>query len=214
MAAPGPATVRRPRGSLTADEIVAVAAELLRDEGVDGFSMRKLAARLGVNPMTVYLRFDSREDLLDAVVADALPPLDAPPAEGPWADRVVAWCVAIRDQLLAARHLLPLLSPGRHLAPSMVGAADIGLDLMTEAGRAGDDAIDGFRVLFWHAVAWALVRDSITERSADDVLAAAEAHGLDPASPAAAMLHQHPDVDPDALFLLTTRALVRGLGAP
>ncbi|MDH3706319.1 MAG: hypothetical protein OES57_09645, partial [Acidimicrobiia bacterium] len=74
-------------------------------------------------------------------------------------------------------------------------------------------AVEGFRVLFWHAVASALVRDAIADRAPAEVLAAAEADGVDADSPAAAMLHEHPELDADALFVTTTTALVRGLAA-
>ena len=61
---------------LQPEEIVDVARRLISEHGLAWFSMRKLAAALGVNPMTVYLRFDSKDELLDAVarrgLADAL----------------------------------------------------------------------------------------------------------------------------------------------
>ena len=49
-----------PTLELTPDRIVTVARSLIREHGLSGFSMRKLAAALDVNPMTIYLRFETR----------------------------------------------------------------------------------------------------------------------------------------------------------
>ena len=53
-----------PTLELTPDRIVTVARSLIREHGLSGFSMRKLAAALDVNPMTIYLRFDNKDALL------------------------------------------------------------------------------------------------------------------------------------------------------
>ncbi|MGI9602271.1 MAG: TetR/AcrR family transcriptional regulator [Acidimicrobiales bacterium] len=205
-------TPTRRRGSLTAAEIVVVATDLLADIGVDDFSMRKLAGRLGVNPMTVYLRFDSKDELLDAVVAEALTGIEAPDATGSWDERVLAWADSIRTHLLAARHLLPLMQSSRHLAASMVAAADMGLHLMAERADGDDEAIAGFRMLFWHAIGAALAHEAMVQQSPTDTLRSAVDLGLDPASPAAMMLSTRNDLDPDGLFATSTRALIAGMG--
>lgn len=47
------------------------ASELLAERGNDGFSMRELAAHLGVSAMTAYRYFDSKADIIAAVRASA-----------------------------------------------------------------------------------------------------------------------------------------------
>ena len=49
-----------PTLELTPDRIVTVARSLIREHGLSGFSMRKLAAALDVNPMTIYLASTTR----------------------------------------------------------------------------------------------------------------------------------------------------------
>jgi AcrR family transcriptional regulator len=67
----GPATAPpvmdrfRPR----AREIVAVARQLLEDEGLDSFSMRRLADRLGVRAPVIYKHFASKSALVAALVS-------------------------------------------------------------------------------------------------------------------------------------------------
>jgi TetR/AcrR family transcriptional regulator, tetracycline repressor protein len=49
-------------------EFVSAAIELVRDDGLLGLTMRKLAARMDVSAMTAYRYFDNKADLLGAIV--------------------------------------------------------------------------------------------------------------------------------------------------
>lgn len=53
------------------DEILACACDLFLEEGVDGFTMRELARRVGVTAPALYRHFESREALLADVVGEA-----------------------------------------------------------------------------------------------------------------------------------------------
>src|SRR5260370_7605719 len=55
----------RPR----AREIVMVARQLLEDEGLESFSMRKLADRLGVRAPVIYKHFASKNALVAALIS-------------------------------------------------------------------------------------------------------------------------------------------------
>jgi Transcriptional regulator len=66
------------QGSLSAETIVEAAIALLDEEGLDRFSMRNLARRLGVYPTALYWYVNSREalirELIEAILIDMLPP--------------------------------------------------------------------------------------------------------------------------------------------
>lgn len=53
------------------DRILAHACDLYLAEGLDGFSMRKLARAVGVTAPALYRHFESREDVLTDVVREA-----------------------------------------------------------------------------------------------------------------------------------------------
>ena len=203
----------RPRGSLTAAEVVAVTIALLRDEGAEQFTMRRLAAELGVNPMTIYLRFDSKEALLDAVVSELLDDIELPEAEGSLSDRAVALARAVRDHLVGARTVLPIIDVGPYLAESMIVASEVGLELMDDAGLVDDAAVAAYRALFWHAVGFSLAYQSMTDRAA--VSMSDSVYDFDPeAIPhLTSLLDNFDPLDVDALFEHATRALFAGLAA-
>lgn len=64
----------RPR--LSRERIVAAAVSLLDAEGVDGFSMRRLAARLDAGTMSLYAYVASKEDVLDLALDAAMGEVD------------------------------------------------------------------------------------------------------------------------------------------
>lgn len=204
-------------GGLTPDEIVTVAHRLIATHGLAWFSMRKLAAELDVNPMTVYLRFDSKDDLLRAVARRGLRDLRLPePADGPWEERALALATALRRHLLRDRHLLALYGDAPGLAVSVLDAGDRALALMEEAGYRGADAVAAFRALFWHTVGFTRLHHDFAEFPANGDGGLTEAVGpLEPERhPTFARLLPHfGAVDGDELFEHTTRLLVAGLAA-
>ena len=81
-AAPAPDRARAP---LTRQRIVDAALALIDDEGVPAFSTRKLGQRLGVEAMSIYHHFPSKQHLLDALVEHAIGTVKVPPP-GPGID--------------------------------------------------------------------------------------------------------------------------------
>jgi AcrR family transcriptional regulator len=90
-----------------AQRIVVVARELLEEEGEEGMSMRRIAARLGVRAPSLYKHLPDKKALEDAIVATVLDDLarlgrdavDAAAAEG--ADELHALMDAYRDYAVA-----------------------------------------------------------------------------------------------------------------
>lgn len=102
----------RPRvGALTEDRILDAALTLIDDDGLASFSMRRLAASLGVDPMSIYHHIPSRDALLSGVVARVLRehvPADDPQAS--WRERVHEWARQYRALAMAHPNLvLPLV---------------------------------------------------------------------------------------------------------
>ncbi|MCZ4253902.1 TetR/AcrR family transcriptional regulator [Sulfitobacter sp. G21635-S1] len=98
--------MKRPRGRppqaeapVSRDDMVLAALELLDREGVDAFTMRALAKRLGINPMTIYHHFGGRDGLIgamsDAVYAQVKAPVDGTPF-----DRIEGLLKAYQAQVL------------------------------------------------------------------------------------------------------------------
>jgi len=152
-----------PTRELTPDHIVTVARSVISEHGLSGFSMRKLAAALDVNPMTIYLRFDNKDALLDAVARASLAEFEAPPADGTWSDQVRALAIGLRNHLIHDRETLRLLNDADRLSAGLLGTLDRGLELMSAISSTREDTVDAFRVLFWHVVGSALVSGAFND---------------------------------------------------
>lgn len=98
-----------PRG-LSVEEIVRAAVALQEAEGERGFSLRKLGAKLGCDPMAVLYHFGSKTGL-ERAMADLLNaelrPVDP---ERPWRDRLADLARQYRDLALRYPETFPLLN--------------------------------------------------------------------------------------------------------
>ncbi|MFI6299003.1 TetR/AcrR family transcriptional regulator [Nonomuraea sp. NPDC050790] len=88
---------------LTREEIYAAAWRLIDADGVEGLSMRKLAAELDVNPMSLYHHVENKTALMQEICLRVGTQLAPPPDDGlPWQDQIRALGDAYRE--LARRH--------------------------------------------------------------------------------------------------------------
>lgn len=99
-----PGSRRGPRQGLTVDAVVDAATGLADEGGLDALTMRAVALRLGVTPMTLYTYVPGKAELLDLML-DAVflrMPRAAFAADEPWRERVTA--VADANRALYLNH--------------------------------------------------------------------------------------------------------------
>jgi len=128
----------RPRDPIKAENIRRKALEILVKEGLDGFSMQKLARAAKVSPATLYIHYQDRDDLLfqlyreqmEALGATVLEGFDpgAPFAEGlavQWRNRIrfyrthpLEWCF-LKQVMHSSLHELYLERAGRPIQEPM-----------------------------------------------------------------------------------------------
>jgi AcrR family transcriptional regulator len=104
------AAVRTARAPLTRDSVVAAALALVDADGLAGLSTRKLGERLGVEAMSIYHWFPSKQHLLDALVDHAIAsiPLERPGAIrkascAGWRTTIARWRAASRACIRSSR---------------------------------------------------------------------------------------------------------------
>lgn len=139
-------------------DVVAKAAEILDNYGIADLTMRRLARELSVSPGALYWHFADKQELLGAVadrlLASAAPRSISGPANGPWPDRVVALCSALRDALLSATDGAELVSAsfsaGRSAELSRIVEALA--DACRESGLTADDANLAARTIIYYVL--------------------------------------------------------------
>lgn len=130
-----------PRDTLTADQIVRAAIDLLDRDGLDGLNMRSLGQRLGSAATAIYWHIKTKDDLVrlagDAIWAEVeLPDL----AATDWRTAAAAMAAGLNDML--ARHPWFVQAFGSHLlyGPGKARYDDHSLDVYERAGFAAADA--------------------------------------------------------------------------
>jgi TetR/AcrR family tetracycline transcriptional repressor len=144
---------------LDADEIVTAAIEILREQGLDGVSMRSVSARLGVSPVPLYSRIGNKDALLDAVADRLL--ADLAPPSGPqeeWTEYATRWTVELRRRLSRADSRL-ILAPRRD---AYVQATRPLVAAMREGGLKPDAAVQACRLLMWATVGFVAMEGGVT----------------------------------------------------
>ncbi|MFE5769020.1 TetR/AcrR family transcriptional regulator [Streptomyces sp. NPDC056485] len=208
------------RTTLTRDEVLAAAASLVKQHGPAALTMRKLAAELGTAVTSIYWHVGNRESLLDALVErtvqemGAIRPVGRTPVE-----RILSVARILRRELRERPHLIAMVHERGLTERMFLPAQQALVHEVHAAGLRGTRAADAVRAVQFQIVGYLLVERN-RERSPAQSPAESELWGSPGASggtPAAAP--DDPELaralarpaDPERLFLLSLRALVRSL---
>jgi AcrR family transcriptional regulator len=118
---------------LSRERIAAVGLRLVDRDGLDGLSIRLVAAEMGVSSAALYYHFDNKDSILNAVIEKAMRAVVPPDPTQHWTDQVSAMCYSYRDTLIAHPNL----------APAMVRLTSRRFGGRIVAGLARAMAIDG-----------------------------------------------------------------------
>jgi AcrR family transcriptional regulator len=147
---------RPAKPALTREGIVAAAVEIMRAEGVQKVTMRRLAQELDTGPASLYVYVRNTAELHAAILDELLATIEpVVPAEGDWRGRL--------EKLLASYTAMLFEHPG--LAQSALVARPSGLhylnlietllELLAEGGAPPGQAAWGVDVLLQYATATA-----------------------------------------------------------
>ena len=137
----------RSRGNLNREAIAATALELLDRDGLDAFSMRKLADELGVGTMTLYGYFRGKSELLDAVIDESVSD-GGLQAEGTWRERATTLAHGMRGYLERHPALVQIRLRQTMTRPRQFRVTEQVVRALVDAGLPRDDAARAFRLLF------------------------------------------------------------------
>lgn len=130
--------------ALTRETIVAAAVELLRRDGLDALSLRKLAAELDVSAPTLYWHIGSKRELLDLVAEELVrsqrdPRQDRPAPGQPWWEWLRARSEETFDALVGTRDAPRVVAGNRPSVESLPWLDGV-LGTLIEAGLPPADA--------------------------------------------------------------------------
>ncbi|MCZ4123502.1 TetR/AcrR family transcriptional regulator [Streptomyces sp. H39-S7] len=123
---------------LDRDRIVATTVRLLDSGGLATFSMRRLAAELGVTAMSVYWYVDTKDDLLERVLDAVHGEIELPPeeADADWRDEVRELARGYRAMLVAHPWTAHLIGTYPNIGPLAADFANLSARAMARSGLA------------------------------------------------------------------------------
>jgi TetR/AcrR family transcriptional regulator, tetracycline repressor protein len=153
---------RRPRGSLTREQVVDSALALADQDGLDALTMPNLARRLECGVMTIYGYVDSKEDLLDAIAQRGLRDLRLPrPLPSDLEGILLSWGRGLRMVLIEHPSLPVIFLAQAVVGPGIFRGVEALLGRLGQAGMVPSVAVRAiYAVLIYTTgfVAWEIPR--------------------------------------------------------
>ena len=155
---------RTTRMVLNREYIATVALDLIDRIGLAKFSMRKLGAELGADPMAAYRHYADQEDLYDGIAELLFDQLDTDslPWTRGWQDLSAAYCVRLRDTLLEHPQAVTIFASRPVRSPAAVAAGNRMIEKLRDAGFTPADALRITRCLREFTIGHALTMAVLT----------------------------------------------------
>ncbi|MDQ3337330.1 MAG: TetR/AcrR family transcriptional regulator C-terminal domain-containing protein [Myxococcota bacterium] len=125
---------------LTREKILDAALELLDRDGLEGLSMRKLGAAVGVEAMSLYNHVANKDALLDGIHERILLSLE-PGTARTWQSFIRNQALALHRALLAHPHAIPLFATRPAATPAAIERLDQYLGVLLRAGFNATQAL-------------------------------------------------------------------------
>ncbi len=144
------------RTPLTRQRILKTALALVDRSGVDALSMRNVAAKLGVEAMSLYNHVASKDALVEGLVELVLEEIEVPPPGTPWREAMRARALSARAVFLRHPAAVLLVESCATMTPSRLRYADGVVGLMLAAGFTVPQAYRAFLTLDSYLYGFAL----------------------------------------------------------
>jgi AcrR family transcriptional regulator len=153
---------RRPWGSLSRDDVIDGALEIVDRDGIEALTMPRLARHLGTGVMTIYGHIDNKADLVDALadrVLAAIEPVDTSSQD--WQRSLAGWMRHLRHIVLRHPALGAVLAARGLTTPSVFPHLEAGLGLLRSADVEPQTAVEIYYALLTYTLgflAWEIPR--------------------------------------------------------
>ena len=145
---------RRP---LTRERILHVGLHLIDAQGLEAFTMRKLASELGVDPMSMYRHFENKEALLDGVADVLWAEVKLPESETGWEALLRSFATSLRALAQTHPHAYVLLCRTQSLSLALLRLCDVALEQLQQAGFTQRRAMEILCTVSSYAMGFAMV---------------------------------------------------------
>ncbi len=110
--------------NITKDKIIDASWELLQQEGLESFSMRKLSKQLNLTVSSIYWHFDSKEAIFQELINQVVGEIEIPFTKITWQEQLLEYGYAISEALRSRPFSAQLLMAYPPKAPNYLKLID------------------------------------------------------------------------------------------
>jgi AcrR family transcriptional regulator len=154
---------------VTADQILETAARLIDVDGVEAFSMRRLAEQLGVAVTSIYWHIGGRDRLFDSLVERLLGQMADLPSDGENpVDHIASLARSQRRMLIDKQHLLAIAHERNRTPQLFLPIQQRLATQLSQLGVTGSDAALILRAVQVHVISSAVMQFSAVRGAKHD----------------------------------------------
>ncbi|GAA2014502.1 TetR/AcrR family transcriptional regulator C-terminal domain-containing protein [Nocardiopsis rhodophaea] len=167
----GPQEEERNRGGrpprLTLDDIVRASEKIVRREGANALTMRRLAKDLDASPMAMYRHVADKDQLLVLVLDRIVAHIERPELpQDPRGRLMVLWQL-LHSELSTRPWAVEVLVAGDVMAPSVMWLVEDILSAFVDAGLDHTEAATAYRAVWQYTIGEIIVHTSTDQRTAE-----------------------------------------------
>ncbi|MEU0965641.1 TetR/AcrR family transcriptional regulator [Streptomyces sp. NPDC005917] len=152
---------------LDRERITSATVRLLDSDGLDKFSMRRLAAELNVTAMSVYWYVDTKDDLLELALDAAFGELRLPEVtDGDWREQLRALATEYRALLVRHPWLSPLAGRYLNIGPHSLAFSRVVQRVMRRAGLPAHGVTGAISAVFQFVYGYGTIEGHFAARVA------------------------------------------------
>ena len=149
--------MKNTRQPLTRERVLSTALELADREGLEGLSMRRLGAELGVEAMSLYHHVAGKDELLGGLIDLVFSEIEVP-CDGGWQAAMRRRAISAREALTRHRWAVGLMESSPAPGPANLGHHDAVLRCLRENGFSVAMAAHAYSVLDSYVYGFALTQ--------------------------------------------------------
>jgi AcrR family transcriptional regulator len=170
----GAAKTSRRRTPLSRDRVLRTAIALADERGVTELTMRKLAAELGVEAMSLYHHVANKNDLLDGMIDLVFGEIEPPSPEGDWKEQLRKRAASTRAALNRHPWAVGEMEGRTDHGPSNLRIHDAVLGCLLAAGFSDELAVHAYSVQDAYIYGFALQQADMSSQTPEDFAAEAQ----------------------------------------
>ncbi|MGW3074637.1 MULTISPECIES: TetR/AcrR family transcriptional regulator C-terminal domain-containing protein [unclassified Kitasatospora] len=150
-------TQRTPK--LDRGQVVDAALDLLNEAGLDGLTLRAIAARLDVKAPALYWHFKDKQALLDEMATEMMRRMTSRVGEGPrgdWREACLTTMRTLRAELLRYRDGAKVYSGARFTDTSYAAGLDASLRVLVEVGFTPAAAARAWQTAYSYTIGYVI----------------------------------------------------------